>query len=100
MADRLWSYPNNTCPGCGQNRVCSIVEARQVYQVSDWGGNTDLMQQADDDEKVCPYCRAIRIDGSWTRMMPVAVRAASLAQTNNKTVDEYRETLTDGPKDI
>lgn len=86
------------CPGCGNENVCSVREARAVFRVSNWGGQTSML---DYSERVCSVCKAVRIDGDWTRMQSVRERAWELAQASStKDVGDYMDVLTAGEEDL
>lgn len=83
-----------TCPGCGQDRVVSVEEARAVFDLRSWGGQTTML---DYSELVCEYCKAVRIGGNWTRMQTVRDRAYELAQaSSSKDRSDYRQILREG----
>lgn len=83
-----------TCPECGEDRVVSVSEAQSAFDVRSWGGQTSML---DYSELVCEYCKAVRIDGNWTRMQTVRDRAYELAQaSSSKGPDEYRKLLREG----
>jgi hypothetical protein len=87
------SYPDE-CPGCGNEQIVSVREARAVYRVKKWGGQTTML---DYSELVCPTCKAVRINGDWTRMQSVRERAYELSQaSSSKSKSDYREILTAG----
>lgn len=87
-----------TCPGCGEDRVMSVEEARAVFSVRSWGGQATML---DYSELVCEYCKAVRINGNWTRMQTVRDRAHELAQaSSSKGRGEYRDKLTAGGGDL
>lgn len=84
------------CPACGKNAVCSPSEARAVYQTRTWG-NDALLSEAD---RVCSFCRAVRIDGQWCdRLQSASERAWQLTQAASKSHDEYVDILGDVPDD-
>jgi NMD protein affecting ribosome stability and mRNA decay len=89
MADR-------ECPVCANtHHLCTVDEAKNVYDTRSWRGNTGLMQVSS-ATLVCAWCKSIQIDGEWTRMQSVDSRAAELAQQNSKSKSEYRDSLTAG----
>lgn len=50
-----------------------------------------------DAERVCSYCRAVRIDGVWGEMCPVEVRAEQLSQVSDAhDAGHYHSILTQG----
>lgn len=84
------------CPVCGNDsHLVSPQEAERVYQTHDWRGKTGLLNVSA-ATLVCAWCRAIQIGGDWTRIQSVDSRSNELAQRNNKSRQEYRESLTAG----
>jgi hypothetical protein len=50
---------------------------------------------------VCSWCKAVKINGEWTRMQTTASRANELAQASStKSRTDYRKSLTAGDKRI
>jgi hypothetical protein len=71
----------------------SVREAEKVYRIDDTWGATGLLEDAD---LVCEWCKVVRIDGEWKRMVSVEQRAYQLGQVGSKTRSEYEELLTRG----
>jgi NMD protein affecting ribosome stability and mRNA decay len=84
------------CPVCGNDsHICPPESALRVYDTGTWRGKTGLLK-VPSAETVCAWCKAIKIDGDWTRIQSVDSRADELSRTGNKSKQEYRETLTAG----
>lgn len=92
--------PTDTCPACGNsNHLCSPREAHAVYDTNSWRGNMGLLEVSS-AEVVCAWCKAIRINGDWTRFQTVDSRAQQLSREGNKTKAEYRDSLTAGELNV
>jgi len=90
-----------TCPACGNSsHLCSPQSAKKVYDTRSWRGKTGLLEVSSSD-RVCGWCKAIRINGEWTRMQSVSSRARELADASDtKYKSDYRDILTAGDRDI
>lgn len=81
------------CPVCLMDRVCGVGGAKAAFRTKSWG-KPGMLDRAD---LVCSFCHAVRIDGDWQRMEPVAQRAWNLAEgSGSNDVDHYRDVLTSG----
>lgn len=79
------------CPMCGHEKVCSVREAKMVFDVSTWGAQPIL----DKATKVCSWCHSVLLDGEWERLQSVGERAWQLAQASSTHgKDHYVESLT------
>lgn len=84
------------CPVCtNSDHLCSPEGAKAVYDTRSWQGKTGLLNVSSADV-VCAWCKAIRIDGEWTRIQSVESRADQLSRSGNKSKQEYRDSLTAG----
>lgn len=90
-----------TCPGCGNSSHLTTPEsAKKVYDTGSWGGNVGMMEVGK-AERVCAWCKAIRINGNWTRMQTVQSRKKELmAAGSNKSWGELDNSLTAGEKNL
>jgi len=89
---------DRTCPGCGHEKLLSAESAKEVFRIRDWGGDTELL---DDADTVCSWCKVVKINGEWTRMQTIASRANELSQASStKSRTDYRKSLTAGEKRI
>ena len=89
------------CPACGNDsHLCTPQTAKEVYDTNSWRGKTGLLEVSSTDQ-VCGWCKAIRMNGEWTRMQSVSSRANELAQSSStKNRSDYRDSLTAGERDI
>jgi len=86
-----------TCPGCGNSSHLTTPEsAKKVYDTGSWQGDTGMLEIST-AERVCAWCRAIRINGEWTRFQTVQARKKELmAAGSNKSWGELDHSLTAG----
>ena len=90
----------DACPACGNtHHLVSPQEAHAVYNTNSWRGNTGMLEVSS-AEVVCAWCKAIRINGDWTRFQTVDSRAQQLSREGNKTKAEYRDSLTAGELNV
>ena len=89
------------CPACGNDgHLCSTETAQAVYDTNSWKGKTGMLDIGTAD-RVCAWCKAIRVNGEWTRIQSVSSRANQLAQSSStKNRSDYRDILTAGDADI
>lgn len=87
------------CPACGNTGHLTTPEnAKKVYDTRKWGGNTRMMEVSSAD-RVCAWCKSIRINGEWGRMQSVDSRARVLANSSSsKSKTDYKDSLTAGDK--
>lgn len=85
------------CPGCGGAKHLTTPEgAKKIYDTNSWQGNTGMLEISTAD-RVCAWCKAIRINGEWTRMQSLQSRKSELKQMgSNKSFAELNDSLTAG----
>lgn len=86
-----------TCPGCGKGRLHDPWTVKQVFPHWDEWGATAMLERA---ELVCSFCKAVKINGEWTRMMSVSQRAYNLSRSGTKSKREYVDVLQAGDGDF
>jgi len=74
----------NPCPAC-ESMTHTPEIAKRIYPGwRDWGATALL----DDADRVCPWCKAVKIDGEWGRLKRKRDRARHLAnETGNADKD-------------
>jgi hypothetical protein len=89
------------CPGCGNGSHLTTPEsAQKVYDTNSWQGNTGMFEVSSAD-RVCAWCKAIRINGEWTRIQTVQSRKKELmAAGSNKSWSELDHSLTAGEQEL
>lgn len=89
------------CPACGNDSHLTTPEsAKKVYDTRSWGGDTGMMKVSTAD-RVCAWCRSVRISGEWVRMQTVSSRARELEQSSSsKSKSDFVDSLTAGSRDV
>lgn len=89
------------CPGCGNSsHLTSAESAKQIYDTNSWQGKTGMLEVGS-AERVCAWCKAIEINGEWTRIQTVQSRKKELKSAgSNKSWGELDAALTDGEANI
>lgn len=89
------------CPGCGNDSHLTTPEsAQKVYDTNSWQGNTGMLEVSSAD-RVCAWCKAIRIGGEWTRIQTVQSRKKQLMSGgSNKSWGELDHSLTAGEQEL
>jgi len=92
---------DHTCPGCGNGKHLTTPEsAKLVYDTGNWKGKVGLLEVSSAD-RVCAWCKCIRIDGEWTRMQSVDSRKNELKQMgSNKSWSDLEDSLTAGEAEV
>lgn len=89
------------CPGCGKSEHLTTPSgAKKIYDTNSWQGNTGMLEISSAD-RVCAWCKAVRINGEWTRMQTLQSRKSELKQMgSNKSWGELNDSLTAGRRNL